>query len=185
MATGKHCFVGHVFNQEQIADLRRAIREAFDAVAAVPILYADEYLTDGDLFRKVTKAIDNSLFCIFEVSSTDKPNVFLELGYAKRAEKKCILLIRKGCLLPSDLAGYDHIEYKSYADLTAKLTDLLPGFLGKQGDVDMRVFLAVEEQIGVPSFSTKDVHRRAEQIGQESIPALKVEESLAMRQSAG
>lgn len=38
-----YCFVGHVFNREQIDDLRRALKEAFDEVAPLLLWYADDH----------------------------------------------------------------------------------------------------------------------------------------------
>ena len=115
-----HIFVGHVFNREQIDDLRPAI------IAGVPIAgggiwFADEHPGTGQLFEKIAAGIDASFACIFEVTDTTRANVFLELGFALAKEKRCVLICRKGTNVPVDLAGFERLEYESYADLTRQL----------------------------------------------------------------
>jgi len=125
-----HCFVGHVFSREQIDDLRRAIRESFEDYPSLAPWFADDYYASGPILGKIRGGIDNSLFCIFEVSHLSKPNVFIELGYAMAKDKTCILLVKDGQEVPSDLAGLDRIQYKSMAHLTQALKTYLPQVLG-------------------------------------------------------
>jgi len=125
------CFVGHVFNEEQIDDFRKAIARGFpQALRKVDVRYADEEVKGGSLFDKVRAEIERALFCFFEISNSAKPNVFLELGYALGRQKVCILLLKKGAEPPSDLAGFDRIEYRSMADLTKQLKSFLPKVMG-------------------------------------------------------
>jgi hypothetical protein len=100
------CFVGHVFEHEQIDDLRAAIaRGCPQALRKVEIRYADEEVDTKPIFEKIRAEIEHALFCFFEISNASKPNVFLELGYALGRQKVCILLLKKGAQPPSDLAG--------------------------------------------------------------------------------
>ena len=122
------CFVGHVFSQDQIDDLRPAIAKSFEG-NDINLWFADDYLSGGHVFDKISGAIDRSFICIFELSDANKPNVFLELGYALGKNKPCFFLLRKGNSMPSDLQGFDRIEYESMKQVTEKLTGFWPQIL--------------------------------------------------------
>lgn len=124
-----YCFVGHVFNREQMDDLRRAICGALKRWDPFKPWFADEYWCSGHILTKIKNGIDEAKLCIFELSDKSKPNVFMELGYAMAKEKPLILLIKKGNHLPSDLEGLDRIEYESMVELEEKLGRCLPQVL--------------------------------------------------------
>ena len=123
-------FVGHVFNERYRDDLRPAISKAFKELHYdFQIYYADMELVSGDIWTKITRRIRESFFCIFEASITEKPNVFIELGYALACKKHCILLIENGKEPPSDLAGFSRIIYGSMKQVKERLKDYLPNYL--------------------------------------------------------
>lgn len=115
-----HLFVGHAFTRDQIDDLRRALREGIPMVGG-SLWFADEHPGVGSLFEKIKEGIDESVACLFDISDRPRPNVFLELGYALGREKPCVLLCRSGTRIPTDLKGFEFLEYESYADLSQKL----------------------------------------------------------------
>jgi len=115
-----HLFVGHAFTRKQINELRRALREGIQMVGA-SLWFADEHAGVGSLFEKVKEGIDQARACIFDISDTSRPNVFLELGYANGRSKPCILICRRGTKIPTDLKGFEFLEYKSYEDLSKQL----------------------------------------------------------------
>ena len=123
------CFVGHLFNRQQIDDLRPALRDGVANFDAIELYFADEVVASGRLLDKITQAIDRSFICIFDLSENKSPNVFLELGYALGKSKCCLLLLRSGSVLPADLEGHDRIEYESYTHLSQQLRQKLPSFL--------------------------------------------------------
>lgn len=129
------CFVGHVFNREQIDDLRRAIREALAEWEFIRLWFADDHLSGGHIFDKIRESIDRSFFCIFELSDATRPNVFLELGYALGKGKPCVFLLRDGKTMPSDLEGYDRIQYESMVQLANRLRDSMPQIIGRLANV--------------------------------------------------
>jgi len=88
-------------------------------------VYADDEVVDGHiLMHKIFPIIDRCRFGLYEISETNRPNVFLELGYAKGRGKPCYLLLRQGEKPPSNLAGCDRVDYESYRHLTEKLRGL-------------------------------------------------------------
>lgn len=121
MSAKRSYFVAHVFDKASIEDLRKAIADAFGDYDVEPV-YADQQLIDGHILTdKIFPDINRSAFGLYEISNHMKPNVFIELGYAKGRSKRCVLLIRAGVEPPSDLAGFDRIVYASYANLTEQL----------------------------------------------------------------
>ena len=122
---GEKFFIGHVFDDQSIDDLRDAISNAFIGTEYIPV-YADELLIDGHILNdKIFPAIDECIFGLYEISNHNKPNTFIEFGYAKGRGKKCFLLISEKSSPPSDLAGFDRISYSSYKDLTRQLKKLI------------------------------------------------------------
>lgn len=114
-------FVGHIFDQASIDDLRAVISNATKSTRWKPV-YADEKIVDGHILtEKIIPEIQQAEFCLFEISDKTRPNIFFELGIAKGIGKPCILLIKSGIEVPSNLGGYDRLIYASYKELEGKL----------------------------------------------------------------
>lgn len=132
-------FVGHRFNKSYIDDFREAINEALKITNAsihiikeMPLkpLYADITYETGHILKdKIQPMIDKSLFCIFDITEQNQPNVFIKVGYAY-GKGKHVLLTGK-TLPPSNLAGYDTIIYSSFKELSEKLATHLPPIVMK------------------------------------------------------
>lgn len=117
----RNFFVGHVYNQKLIDDLREAISRATKGTPWKPI-YADEQVISGHiLFDKIAPLIAQCEFSIFEISNKTRPNIFIELGIALQQGKPVYLLLEDGLEPPSDLAGRDRITYRSYKELSESL----------------------------------------------------------------
>lgn len=120
-------FVGHAFSDKQRDDLRNAIALAVkqeDKFLLRPV-YADEVLGMGHILEKIKRLIATSLFCVFDLTHP-RPNIFFELGYAQGIGKPHILIAEAGSDIPTDLAGYEIIFYRSYVDLQAQLKHRIP-----------------------------------------------------------
>src|SRR6267142_1265450 len=126
-----HLFVGHVFNKEQISELRPAIRKGIP-MAGAEVWFADEDPGTGSLFEKLKAAIDAAFACLFEISDGTRPNVFVELGYALGRDKACLLICRRGTPIPTDLKGFElFVEYESYEELSEELKKKIGRILAK------------------------------------------------------
>jgi hypothetical protein len=126
-----YVFVGHRFSKQYSDDFREKINEAISSYskALVPT-YADDLLVTGHIFNdKIKPMIDESLLCIFDITEINKPNVFIEIGYAFGINKKVVLTSKKNP--PSDLAGFDILKYDSFHDLKVKLLNYLPLILNE------------------------------------------------------
>lgn len=121
MGNKQAVFVGHVFDQSSIDDLRAAISRATRSTVWKPV-YADDKIVDGHILtEKIIPEIQLAEFCLFDISDKTRSNIFFELGIAKGMGKPCILLIRSGVEVPSDLGGFDRLIYASYKELEKKL----------------------------------------------------------------
>jgi hypothetical protein len=103
------------------------LAEAFD----VKFQFADERITSQHILEKITKMIADARFSLFDVTSWN-PNVALELGIAMGRPKADYYLLfnpdhpdnpKDG--VPSDLGGFDRIEYRSFAQLGEGVSKLL------------------------------------------------------------
>jgi hypothetical protein len=122
-------FIGHRFVPSYMDDFRDAIKGALARFDALQPLYADTYLFNGHILReKIQPMIDRPFLCIFDLSEQDKPNVFIELGYAFGRDKHVVLTSRTEP--PADLAGFDILRYQSFRELREKLSHYLPQVIG-------------------------------------------------------
>lgn len=112
-----HYFVAHEFSRQEKDDLREAIEKAFEGTG-LNAYYADLEVRQTYILEKIKNKIFNTLFGIYDITNTKKPNVFIELGLAMSAEKPFYIICKKGTEVPADLAGLDRIEYESYRELT-------------------------------------------------------------------
>ena len=119
-------FVGHRFDEATIDGFRRAVEQALESHKAPLVAqYGDTKLQMGQIFKdKMQPMIDKAFLCIFDITAQERPNVFIELGYAMGKGK--LVVITSRVAPPADLAGYDHIRYSSYEDLCEKLKKYLP-----------------------------------------------------------
>jgi hypothetical protein len=113
-------FVAHDFVVKARDDLRTAIAKAFEAFQVYP-QYADDEVGQRHILDKIKAMIREAQFGIYDISNPQKPNVFLELGYAMATEKPYYLICESGTSVPADLAGLDRIEYNSYKHLIDQL----------------------------------------------------------------
>jgi len=116
-----HYFVAHEFNAQQMADLRKAIAEAFKGTG-LNAYYADMEVRQKHILEKIKERILETQFGIYDVTNVN-PNVCLELGIALGAKRPYYIILKKGTSRPADVEGLDRIEYESYRDLTAKIKD--------------------------------------------------------------
>jgi hypothetical protein len=93
--------------------------------------------------------IDDALFCIFDISEVDKPNVFIELGYAY-GKNKYVVLTSKSQQSPTDLAGFVTIFYDSFSELGDKLLQYMPDYIQSarsQNDTNRLATLNIESDL--------------------------------------
>jgi len=123
-------FVAHPFTKPFTpADLRPIIKDVL-AAQGKRAVFADEQVTSQHILQKICGQIQTSLFGIYDISLW-RPNVTLELGLAIGLFRPYLILLdkRHSDDLPSDIKGFDRIDYASLADLETQLAEKLPGFI--------------------------------------------------------
>jgi hypothetical protein len=121
----KKVFVGHAFTPEYLDDFRHAVNEALASIDMIAC-YADETIIDGHILAdKIEPMILQSAFAIFDVSHANRPNVWTEYGWTRALRIPILLTVKQGVALPSDIQGFDRIEYASFKTLGASLKQKL------------------------------------------------------------
>jgi len=146
-----YVFVGHRYSAQFMRDFRKAVKFAFDSYSKkLKIKYADESSSMGHILDKhIQPMIDDALFCIFDISEVDKPNVFIELGYAY-GKNKYVVLTSKSQQSPTDLAGFVTIFYDSFSELGDKLLQYMPDYIQSarsQNDTNRLATLNIESDL--------------------------------------
>jgi hypothetical protein len=126
-----HIFVGHAFTEKKMDDLRESIGGALSALPNFELkpVYADQVVGSGHILDKIKTLIAQSVFCIFDITENDRPNIYFELGFAHGIRKPHFLICQSGAKIPSDLAGYEYLAYNSYKHLREELTQKFPHYM--------------------------------------------------------
>lgn len=93
---------------------------------------ADEVVSTSPIFCKICRAIKQCGLALIDVSENN-PNVMFELGMASAIGKRVILIKNYKSKIPSDLAGFEYIEYRSISELQERLLKVIPVILGNKG----------------------------------------------------
>jgi hypothetical protein len=113
---------GEYFISSGISEPERiqAIQLAFEESGLSPMCGSDT-VQKGELLRHRIDQIRRAKFGIFDPSSPEKVEAFLELGVALGMGKEVTLIYRKGSSLPETMKPLNRIEYDDFSDLTEKL----------------------------------------------------------------
>jgi len=124
----KMTFVGMPFSADSVDIYAFGIRPAIEE-AGLKAWRADEIPSTGPLFCKICSAIRQSGLVVIDISGAN-PNVMFELGMATALEKRVILLKNHKYSVPSDLAGFEYVEYRNALELKPALTRIIEQLLG-------------------------------------------------------
>ncbi len=80
----------------------------------------DEQVYDEDMVERIYNQINKADFVIAELSS-ENPNVYFELGYARALNKRILHIAKTGTKLPFDTSHYPHIKYQDIGYLVSEL----------------------------------------------------------------
>jgi hypothetical protein len=104
----------------QGSDLTQAIKNAFEGSELSPILDMEDSRKGESLHQRIDR-IKRAKLGIYDVSSSEKADAYLELGAALGMGKEVILIYRTGFPLPETMKQLNRIEYENVSDLTEKL----------------------------------------------------------------
>ncbi len=102
------------------AEMIKAIEIAFEGKGLKPI-YGFQSVQKGEPLSQQIEQIRRSKLGIFDLSTVERAEGFLELGIALGLGKEVIILIKKGTLLPKMFYKLNPIEYEDLSDLSEKL----------------------------------------------------------------
>ncbi len=80
----------------------------------------DESVISGSIIDQIRDGIQTAEFVVADLSG-ERPNVYLEVGYAWGLQRKVLLLARDGTKLHFDLSHHKCIFYKTIGKLAGEL----------------------------------------------------------------
>jgi len=139
----RQVFVAYSYKLYPKNDYRKFYRE-LEKQYDVTFIFADETISNMHIMKKIESYIRNSDFSIFDVSGWN-PNVTLELGFAMALNDNWYIAFDPSKTeindVPSDLRGWDRIEYRSYTELQTKLIILMEQHYQKRKQPSIDEFL--------------------------------------------
>lgn len=93
----------------------------------------DESVFTGPIVEQITEGIKNSTFVVADLS-LERPNVYLEVGYAWALKKPVVLVAREGQRLHFDLSHHKCLFYKNITRLSAALEKTIQDMFGPGGE---------------------------------------------------
>lgn len=101
-------------------DLIQSIEKAFEGSGLIPILGMEPPQKEEFLHQRIDQ-IKRAKFGIYDLSSTEKTDTFLEIGVALGMGKEIIAIHKQGIPFPETMKPLNRIEYEDGSDLTEKL----------------------------------------------------------------
>jgi hypothetical protein len=117
------CFISSGIQE---SDLIQAIQNAFEGSELSPILDMDDSRKGESLHQRIDR-IKRAKLGIYDLSSSEKADAYLELGAALGMGKEVIVIYKKGAPLSETMKKLNRIEYEDLSDLTEKLREKVHG----------------------------------------------------------
>jgi hypothetical protein len=117
------CFISSGIQE---SDLIQAIKRAFEGSELSPILDMEDSRKGESLHQRIDR-IKRAKLGIYDLSSSEKADAYLELGAALGMGKEVIVIYRKGAPLSETMKKLNRIEYEDLSDLTEKLREKVHG----------------------------------------------------------
>lgn len=106
-----------------LEDVMSAIKRA-SKNCGIDCTRVDEVEHSGKVTDLILDHIDKSKFLLCDVS-TERPNVYYELGYAHGRRKDVILIARQGSTVHFDIKDYNIIFYRNFTELEERIAKRL------------------------------------------------------------
>ena len=124
-----------------------------DAYSAnVKFVFAEQRVSTGTVLEKIVEMIESAAFALYDVSQWNA-NVTLEYGVALGLGSKAFIAFNPDKTdlgdVPSDVRGYDRLQYRDLDELSAAVEDVVVQELGTGGvsidplEVDRRDLVAL------------------------------------------
>jgi hypothetical protein len=93
----------------------------------------DESVFTGPIIEQIMEGIRNATFVVADLS-LERPNVYLEVGYAWALKKPVVLVAREGQRLHFDLSHHKCLFYRNISRLSAALERTIQDMFGPGGE---------------------------------------------------
>ena len=90
----------------------------------------DESVISGSIIDQIRDGIQSAEFVVADLSG-ERPNIYLEVGYAWGLQRKVLLLARDGTKLHFDLSHHKCIFYKTIGKLAGELERAIKKMTGE------------------------------------------------------
>ena len=132
--TGREIFVAYPWT---LYSSRESYKKAYTSLQkglAIKFLFAEERISSGHVLDKIEEMIQSTAFGIYDVSSWN-PNVALEYGIARGIGAKAFIAFNPEKTelrdVPTDVRGYDRLQYTDFDELSDKVATLVTQELGR------------------------------------------------------
>ncbi len=117
------CFISSGIQE---SDLIQAIKNAFEGSELSPVLDMEDSRKGESLHQRIDQ-IKRAKLGIYDLSSSEKADAYLELGAALGMGKEVIVIYKKGAPLSETMKKLNRIEYEDLSNLTEKLRKKVHG----------------------------------------------------------
>jgi hypothetical protein len=136
LANGTHnrqIFVAYPWGAYTNRETYKRAYTDLEKALAVKFVFAEQRFSDGTIFDKVMRMIGECAFGIYDVTGWN-PNVTLEYGMARGMGTTAYIAFNpektnKGDV-PTDVRGYDRLQYSDFGELSEKIATLVGQVLG-------------------------------------------------------
>ena len=113
----------------ELEDSMLAIKRASDS-HGIGAIRVDEIEHSGKITELILEKIKTSRFIVCDITS-ERPNVYYELGFAHGIKKEVILVAKQDTAVHFDIKDYNIIFYKNNTELEARVARRIGETLGK------------------------------------------------------
>lgn len=107
---------------------------SLEKALSVRFVFAEERIADGHVLEKIATMIRDTAFGIYDVSGWN-PNVTLEYGMARGMDASAFIAFNPEKTdvgdVPTDVRGYDRLQYTDFEELSDVVATLVTQQLGK------------------------------------------------------
>jgi hypothetical protein len=133
--TGREVFVAYPWT---LYSNRAAYKRAYTSLQkalSVKFIFAEERISSGHVLEKIAEMIEQTAFGIYDVSGWN-PNVTLEYGMARGLGALTFIAFNPDKTdigdVPTDVRGYDRLQYADFDELSDAVATLVRQQLGKE-----------------------------------------------------
>lgn len=131
----REIFVAYAWNIYPDRNAYKRVYTSLERALSVKFVFAEERITSEHLLDKIGNMIRDTTFGIYDVSGWN-PNVTLEYGLARGMGALAFIAFNPDVSgaenVPTDVQGYDRLQYADFEQLSAAVATLVTQQLGRE-----------------------------------------------------